>query len=488
MTITYTATYSPEDNKLRLYPSERLPAEVYEKVKAAGFSWAPVQKLFVAPKWTPSREDLCIELAGDIHAEESTMVERAQAKAERLERLAAKNVDKSDAFANAARRISERFESGQPILVGHHSERKARKDQQRMESAVKQAQKCAEAVHYWNWKAEGVEAHANYKAAPGVRARRIETLLKELRDYQRDINHGFIVSALWEKVDAITDTDKRAKAAEYYAGAHLKTGATNYRSVYSDLVVNKITANDVIEKGLKFGAAWANSESASRSIQHALNRLAYERAQLPEVEAFTGDITPVILQTFARTHGAHKPEARKEDDFYILASSVPLPCHIGDGLEVSLTADEWRALMKSCGYSVPVVVRRASSKPKAAPLVNPTREQAEKLQAIWNAKRSKHGEPVEVLELTQAQYTANSGGSYSKCETHNVGANGERSHMVWQGMERVISVPPAFRVRVTFGAMHSPYRVIVITDAKQSALPVDLDALLKTVQGEEVAA
>ena len=33
-----TATYSPEDNKLRLYPASRLDAETYAKVKAAGFA------------------------------------------------------------------------------------------------------------------------------------------------------------------------------------------------------------------------------------------------------------------------------------------------------------------------------------------------------------------------------------------------------------------------------------------------------------------
>ena len=49
--IRYTATYSPEDNKLRLYPSGRLPGDTYARVKAAGFKWAPKQQLFVAPAW-----------------------------------------------------------------------------------------------------------------------------------------------------------------------------------------------------------------------------------------------------------------------------------------------------------------------------------------------------------------------------------------------------------------------------------------------------
>jgi hypothetical protein len=47
----FTATYSPEDNKLRLYATSRLDTELYARAKSAGFSWAPRQQLFVAPMW-----------------------------------------------------------------------------------------------------------------------------------------------------------------------------------------------------------------------------------------------------------------------------------------------------------------------------------------------------------------------------------------------------------------------------------------------------
>jgi len=67
---TLTATYSPEDNKLRLYSSSRLDSATYERVKATGFKWAPRQELFVAPMWTPVREDLLMELCGEIGDEE----------------------------------------------------------------------------------------------------------------------------------------------------------------------------------------------------------------------------------------------------------------------------------------------------------------------------------------------------------------------------------------------------------------------------------
>ncbi|HBM2127971.1 TPA: hypothetical protein RFU72_005478, partial [Klebsiella pneumoniae subsp. pneumoniae] len=37
----YRATYSPDDNKLRLYVASRLDPETYKKVHDAGFRWAP---------------------------------------------------------------------------------------------------------------------------------------------------------------------------------------------------------------------------------------------------------------------------------------------------------------------------------------------------------------------------------------------------------------------------------------------------------------
>ena len=75
------ATYSPEDNKLRLYSLHRLDPELYARVKAAGFIYAPKQELFVAPAWTPARENLLIELCGEIDDEDTSLVDRAEQRA-----------------------------------------------------------------------------------------------------------------------------------------------------------------------------------------------------------------------------------------------------------------------------------------------------------------------------------------------------------------------------------------------------------------------
>ena len=79
-----TATYSPEDNKLRLYSLARLSAEDFARIKSHGFQWAPKQELFVAPAWTPAREDVLLDLCGEIGDEDYSPEERAADRAERF--------------------------------------------------------------------------------------------------------------------------------------------------------------------------------------------------------------------------------------------------------------------------------------------------------------------------------------------------------------------------------------------------------------------
>ncbi len=159
---TYTATYSPEDNKLRLYASSHLDSETYQMINKAGFKWAPKQELFVTPSWSPDREDILIDLAGEIEPEEMTLAERAEAKAARIDDAIEKKRLETDSYYRAASSISERFASGQPILLGHHSERKARKDSERMGRAMNNASAAMEKIRYLAWKAEGVERLSTY--------------------------------------------------------------------------------------------------------------------------------------------------------------------------------------------------------------------------------------------------------------------------------------------------------------------------------------
>src|SRR5580704_3704078 len=117
--MTMQATYSPEDNKLRLYSTTRLDKELYERVRAAGFIWAPKQGLFVAPMWTPSREDLLIELCGEVGDEDTSLVERQEQRAERFEDYSENRAEDAEQARKAVSAIADNIPLGQPILIGH---------------------------------------------------------------------------------------------------------------------------------------------------------------------------------------------------------------------------------------------------------------------------------------------------------------------------------------------------------------------------------
>jgi hypothetical protein len=91
-----TATYSPEDNKLRIYPTSRLAKDLYLRVRRAGFIWAPKQELFVASMWTPHREDLLIQLCGEIEDEDTSLVDRAEIRADRFNDYSHKRLDEAN--------------------------------------------------------------------------------------------------------------------------------------------------------------------------------------------------------------------------------------------------------------------------------------------------------------------------------------------------------------------------------------------------------
>src|SRR5437899_2419305 len=182
-----TATYSPEDNKLRLYAGARLPRDLYDRVRAAGFIWAPRQGLFVAPMWTPEREDLLTELCGEVGDEDTSLVERAEGRADRFEGYGEKRGAEAERAREAVGQIAEGIPLGQPILVGHHSERHARRDAERIESGMRRAVRLWETSRYWTDRAAGAIRHAKYKELPAVRARRIKTIEADKRKAERTL-------------------------------------------------------------------------------------------------------------------------------------------------------------------------------------------------------------------------------------------------------------------------------------------------------------
>lgn len=175
------ATYSPEDNKLRLYPESRLDPETYAIVRDAGFRWAGAQELFVAPMWTPEREDLLLELCDEIEPEGESFADRQAARSERFENYHEARERDAENAAQAAHEVAHRIPLGQPILIGHHSEGAMRAHYRRVQRLQDKAVKNWRTAKFWEERAKAVKRHASYKAQPGVRARRIKKLEAERR-------------------------------------------------------------------------------------------------------------------------------------------------------------------------------------------------------------------------------------------------------------------------------------------------------------------
>lgn len=194
---SFTATYSPDDNKLRISASSRLDKETYTRVRAAGFIWAPKQEIFVAPMWTPERAALCEELAGEIGDEDTSLADRAEARADRFEDYSEKRAKDADAAAAAVKRLADGIPLGQPILIGHHSERHARKDAERIDNGMRRAVNAWKTSEYWTRRAAASLAHAERKERPDVRARRIKKIEADLRRVQKTMKRAELLAAAW---------------------------------------------------------------------------------------------------------------------------------------------------------------------------------------------------------------------------------------------------------------------------------------------------
>lgn len=290
-----TATYSPEDNKLRIYPFSRLSKEDYERVKLYGFKWAPKQELFVAPSWTPGREDFARRMCGEIDDEDTSLVDRAEAKAERLEDLSDRKRAEADRAHKAVDAICEHIPLGQPILVGHHSEKHARKDAKRIENGMRKAVECWKASGYWKSRAAGALRAAKYKERPDVRARRLKGLEADLRKYDKGQGEALSFIKLWSQ-EPMTwvlakriSNDYRCNVSQCYTLAEYprelpRKQYEGQMSIWSALGDSPeeavITAEQAAEITLR--ALRARVASSERWIEHLQNRIDYERAMLDQ--------------------------------------------------------------------------------------------------------------------------------------------------------------------------------------------------------------
>ena len=282
--MTFTATYSPDDNKLRLYAGSRLDPELYQRVKSAGFQWAPKQDLFYAA-WNPAAEDILIELAGEIEDEDKSLTDRAEERAERFEAYQEKRADEAERTRSAVSAIADNIPFGQPILVGHHSERRARKDAERIENGMRKTVQLWKTSEYWAGRAQAALRHAKYKELPQVRARRIKTIEADLRKQEREQAEAEKWLKAWSKEGL---TLEQARTITNYCLLRVHVNGSDYWSAYDVLrpdderysACPAYTVEQVQDVARRVYPK--TIADAQRWIDHYNHRLTYEKAMLEE--------------------------------------------------------------------------------------------------------------------------------------------------------------------------------------------------------------
>lgn len=556
------ATYSAEDNKLRLYVG-RVPRDDYERLRKAGFTSTPKQECDFVATWTPEREDLAREFlddGDDIGDEDYSPQERAHDRAERFGEYRDKRAAEAGASADA-------FDAG-PSAFGHQSraraERQAARHDRKRTYAVSQWSK----AEYWQERTRGVIAHALYKSSAHVRRGRILTLEAEQRKHEKDRAEYAARFAGWSKVatlegaerpgcyvrtstscgfdpQSVTPALKLAYNLANHSGyslaryTHPRTGKAD--SLYDHLTdeTDPITPAEAAALWLADARDPADPESiGARWSDHYNNRLTYERAMLAEEGGTAGDAemipggwianrdryggscmdhapvgwvqiqsvnkSPatgrvVSVKVWGTTEGYTKESNYKEYGVKPALVTVNVE-RLPEGAYRAPTPEELEAFKKATAERK---AEEKAKKPAASPLVNPTDADAEKLQAIWNAKalerfnewKKGHGgygelEPVAVRRMTQAEYSARSKGSYGNAETVDVCENGQPPNR-WHENKRATNPPVACKIRKTYGGggfTAQAYAVIVITDKPQKPLPLDWDDIAAGTAGSDSSA
>ncbi len=451
--MTHTATYSPEDNKLRMSPAHRLDKADYERFKAAGFSWAPKQELFVAGMWTPDREDLLIEFCGEIDDEDKSLVERAEERAERFEGYSDSRATDAARARDHVASIADGIPFGQPILVGHHSERHARRDAEKIRSGMDRAVKMWETSKYWESRAAGAIAHAKYKELPAVRHRRIKGIEADKRKAEKMRDEMAARFEAWCKCAAIEDEEKRARVALIIAntcGSFSMPRKEGDRDGFTCDVYGALTGSyptiyaprtlaEVLEQttGPRYPRSIAHYE---RWIQHYQNRLTYERAMLAEGGGLVGQNHDIQLGGRVLVGGSWLPVTKINRD-----------C---EGRISSITAAKlWYKLESIKGYQEPNPedVANVKAANKLPPLCNYNGESFAQIdQARWDKIHKDYKGTREYGEGAEGRFIESRGNSTEAGR-----------HRVRHALGCLIGV----------AGSHS-YLPVFITDAKVTAPPM----------------
>ncbi|WP_309382009.1 DUF3560 domain-containing protein [Cerasicoccus frondis] len=492
---TGEATYCPEDNKLRLYVG-RVPREEYIALKDEGWTSTPKQESDFVATWSTRREDTALAYGeGVIGDEDQEPAERAADRAERFGGYCDKRLAEAHNHAGAY--------AGQPLAHGFQNEAKAQRAARRHDRLADHAVNAWDKAEYWQHRTAGVIRHALYISSPGVRMGRIKRLESELRDVERTIIECRQRWQAWAKVGDDMQAALKASSIgnglarylhprpEEVTNSYIRENGSN---LYSLLTMDKdgygkpITPAEAVaiyqaRHHNPDADEWHDTRTARRH-RHLQNRIAYENQML---KAQGGRLEQSDIEPGGKLGGklilrVNRSNATKR----VTSVAVIGPKVEGYTYKArNIKGTEWAEYqidtqrLDPAAYKAPTdeskaelakvkkAIKAAKAKgPKALQLINPTDADAERLQAVWNTDPFyKRDKPAEVHRMTQAEYSAQSKGTYAACESVCIEEGGQKD------TGRALR-PSPYRNLCKVRCHHR--HVIILTDKPQKPLPPEV--------------
>lgn len=511
METIYTATYCPEDNKLRLYVG-RVPHDEYLALKAEGWTSTSKQDCDFVAVWTPQRRDTCLDYAGIIEDEDMEPAERSADRAERFAEYREKRTAEAVGYA-------DRYDA-RPLAHGYQSERRAQRAAARHDRIAGYACDAWSKAEYWQSRTAGVISHALYVSTPSVRMGRIKRLEAEQRKHAATVEQYKKRFRNWRKVAAIQDREKQTAAAVHVAnfchGHHYHhprpESATDYARKYGTNLYSLLTQENDPITGAEAAALWfvgqIDPESPefehTRVMQWAKHyelRLAYENQMLT---AQGGRLASVDIEPGGYLGGKlilkvnKSPKTKRVTSVSLIGPKVESWTYRAK----NIAGTEWAEhsfdteRLAPDAYTPPTDESRAELKrikaeikkaqaplKKSRPLINPTREEAERLQAVWNAKALADAKrrcqrtmptPSNVTEMSQTEYSLRSQGAYAIVKTIHLDPGGLECRSRYYKAQISEAVCKVRRMDSAGNELYRADSVIVITDKPQKPLPAKL--------------
>ena len=326
-----------------------------------------------------------------------------------------------DKRTNEAHGFADTFDAG-PAVHGHQNQDKADRAAKRHNRTRDNALTQWSKAEYWQTRTAGVISNALYKSSASVRRGRLLKLEASSRkDWISDRWKDHYICRIAYENQMLEAAGGKASIIEMVPGGFM--GGYQIHRVHKSNVTKQVVSVTVMAPAGKFEYQW-------------------------RTDGATGDrLQKVNIQ------------------------------RCGEGIYREPTPEEMEAF-KVVKAGLQAVTKKVNSgKPK---LINPTIEDAQRLQDALNAKANKGGkdrEPSTVREMTQSIYSANSKGNYAAFSAKFLREGPEVARNQFSYAHQKTATPAVCKVRIgspNGGGMYGGYAansVIVITDKPQKSLP-----------------